>query len=119
MTEFLSILAQIKIFHWQTKSFSEHKALGELYDSLDELVDDFVEKFSGSKGRVPQAKELFSISAQNYSSHDGVMKFLDKIVGYLTDELPQYLEESDTDLLNIRDDMLGAVNHTKYLLGLS
>jgi len=120
MTEFLSILAQIRIFHWQTKSYAEHKALGELYESLDELVDDFIETFSGSKGKVPAAKDLFSIRAKNYSGKESTMMYMDEIVGYLSDELPKFLDEkTDTDLLNIRDDMLGAVNHTKYLLNLS
>ena len=39
----LTILNQIKVYHWQTTSFSEHKALDMAYESLGELVDEFVE----------------------------------------------------------------------------
>jgi hypothetical protein len=34
----------------------------------------------------------------------------------LVEYVPQSLEEVDTDLLNIRDEMLGILNQTKYRL---
>jgi hypothetical protein len=34
----------------------------------------------------------------------------------LQNDLPEELEKTDTDLLNIRDEMLGLLNKTKYLL---
>jgi len=37
----------------------------------------------------------------------------------LVNELPKSLEESDTDLFNIRDEMLAQLNKLKYLLTLS
>jgi hypothetical protein len=38
---------------------------------------------------------------------------------YLINELPTMLDSAkDTDLLNIRDEILGSVNKTKYLLTL-
>jgi hypothetical protein len=38
---------------------------------------------------------------------------------YLINELPMMLDSNkDTDLLNIRDEILGSVNKTKYLLTL-
>jgi hypothetical protein len=33
-------------------------------------------------------------------------------------ELPKLLTKEDTDLINIRDDMVGAINNTKYLFTL-
>lgn len=118
MTKFLSILNQVRVFHWQTKSFAEHKALGELYESLDELVDDFVETFSGRYGKVPTAQDLFKTQATNYSSNADTIDYLDQVVGFLENEITNSLDTNDTELLNIRDDMLAAVNHTKYLLRL-
>jgi hypothetical protein len=47
------------------------------------------------------------------------MSFLDEILVYLTQDIPTMLDkQKDTDLLNIRDEMLGAINQTKYLLRL-
>jgi hypothetical protein len=47
------------------------------------------------------------------------MDFMNQIAAYLIDELPAMLDpRKDTDLLNLRDEMLGSVNKTKYLLTL-
>ena len=43
---------------------------------------------------------------------------INKYIDYLVSELPKGLEESDTDLLNIRDEMLSELNKLKYLLTL-
>jgi DNA-binding ferritin-like protein len=119
MPKFLSILSQLRVFHWQTKSFAEHKALGKLYDSLSDLIDTFIETYSGCKGSVPSAKEFFSEAPVDYKSVDQVLKYLDTIEDYFVNDLSKSLKDPEqTSLLNIRDDMLGRVQHTKYLLRL-
>jgi len=117
ISTFLTIQAQLRILHWQTKSYAEHKALGKAYDLLDELVDQFVEVHSGKYGNT-LAKTNFQISAVNYKDAN-VMALIDSYIGYLTNELPQVCKEGDTDLLNIRDEMLSVLNRTKYLLRLT
>ena len=120
ITKFLSVQSQLRIYHWQTKSYAEHQALGGLYDDLGGQIDEFVETLSGKRGGVPVSKEAFSMAAENYKSKKEVMDYLDGVVTYLTTELPTYLDkDKDSDLLNIRDEMLGSVNKTKYLLRLS
>jgi hypothetical protein len=119
ITKFLSIQAQLRVLHWQTKSYAEHQALGGLYSDLDGNIDEFVETFSGGHGGVPMAKEGFTFTAVNYKDNKACVAFLDEFAAYLTKELPTFLDSTkDTDLLNIRDEMLGAVNKTKYLLRL-
>jgi len=44
---------------------------------------------------------------------------LNSFEDYLMNELPKEIDESQTELLNIRDEMLGVVQRTKYLLTLS
>ena len=39
----LNYQIQIKLIHWSTSSYSEHKATGKLYDSLNDLIDNFTE----------------------------------------------------------------------------
>ena len=41
---FLGLSAQLKVMHWQTKGFARHKAFGETYDELGDLMDTFVEE---------------------------------------------------------------------------
>lgn len=117
ITNLLQFQNQIKINHWQTYGFSDHKAYGELYDGLSESIDEFIEVFMGKYGRI-MAKDLFSFNLQNFKSSNQINE-LDLFINYLTFELPKSLDTTkDTDLLNIRDEILGSVNKTKYLLTL-
>jgi hypothetical protein len=117
----LGLQNQIRVLHWQTESYAEHKALGKAYESLDELVDSFVETYFGAHGRhsaVPgEGTTRAPIEIVDYGDATPLAVMEDGIV-FLKEEIEEYLDESDTDLLNIRDDMLGVLNHTKYLLSL-
>lgn len=42
--------------HWSTKSYSEHKALGGLYDSLIDKIDDIVEAYQGYYGLIGEVR---------------------------------------------------------------
>ena len=114
----LQALAQIRIFHWSTTSYAEHVALGELYDSLDEHIDAFVETASGrAKAHIEIVRA--PIVLEPYEQVISVSAFLVELQEFLVDELPKATEAGDTDLLNIRDEMLGAVNRTLYKLSLA
>ena len=47
------------------------------------------------------------------------MKVVESLEEYLMNELESHVGENQTALLNIRDEMLGMVQQTKYLLTLS
>jgi hypothetical protein len=117
ITTLLTLQAQIRVLHWQTKSYAEHKALGRLYEALDGQIDEFVETFSGRYG-VPAAKDSYKLTLVNYKDNAGVFEIIDKAISYMTKDVSGMLKPEDTDLLNIRDEMLGALNKTKYLLRL-
>lgn len=117
VTKFLTYQNQIKILHWQTTSYSEHKTLDGLFGDLGEHIDEFVETFMGKYGRVV-AQTNFNLTLQNYSALTP-MDLMNQMAAYLIDELPTMLDaKKDTDLLNIRDEILGSVNQAKYLLTL-
>lgn len=115
ITPFLKIQNQLRIFHWQTKSYAQHKAFGKAYESLDDLVDQFVEVYTGKYGRT-KANIKFNIELDNLSGD--YIKIIDSYIHYLN-ELTNQLSDIDTDLLNIRDEMLAVLNRLKYLLSLS
>ena len=117
LSSMLQFQNQVKIFHWQTYGFSEHEAFGGLYDSLSGHVDEFVEVFMGKYGRII-AKDSFALTLQNYKSISPVQA-MDAFIGFLSNDLPSQLDiTKDTDLLNIRDEILASVNKTKYLITL-
>jgi hypothetical protein len=117
VTNLLTLHNQLKIHHWQTKSYAEHQALGGVYDEFSDLIDEFIEVFMGKYGRI-ESKDGFKIELVNYKDISST-DFVDKYVDFLVNELPNSLKKTDTDLLNIRDEMLAQLHKLKYLLTLS
>jgi DNA-binding ferritin-like protein len=112
---FLRMQNQLRIFHWQTDSYAQHKAFGEAYEDLNDHIDSFIEVFMGKYGKV-RAKLTYNIQLENLS--DNYLDSIDVFIKFLL-ALTEDLDPRDTDLLNIRDEMLGTLNKLKYLLTLS
>jgi len=127
---FLELLNTIKIYHWSTLSYPTHKATDELHTKLSELVDSFIEIYIGHCARggrgagagagVPvfkfKSEKDASIEFCECKSPDAFCKVLDDNIVHLeglTDKLHGY-----TDLVNIRDEMVGALAQALYLLRL-
>jgi hypothetical protein len=115
ITKLLTLQNQLRIHHWQTPSYAEHKALGKAYEGLDDLIDTFVETYMGKYGKDTEQHRGIELKGYETAHPMPVIKYFED---YLTKELPSDLSEEDTDLLNIRDEMLGLLNQTKYLLTL-
>jgi len=120
ITNLLTLQNQMRVFHFQTQhkvgSFAQHTAFGTAYEELDELIDDFIEIYQGKNGVIMASGGTFNLALHNLS--DNAEDFVDEYVSYLVEYVPQSLEEADTDLLNIRDEMLAILNQTKYRLKL-
>ena len=116
LTPFLTTISQLKIFHWQTTSYAEHKALQKAYENLDELFDSFVEVYYGKYGRPTNAPE-YIIKAETYAGDikETVKGFRDQLMK----ELTTVLKEEDKDLLNLKDEIEGEFNRLLYLLSLN
>ena len=111
----LKILNQLKIYHWQTLSYAEHKAFGKAYEELNDLIDSFVEIYMGKHGH-PMTKIVYKFELESYD--EDYKTFVDNCIQYFTNLNMELSDETDTDLLNIKDEMLGAFNQLKYLLSL-
>ena len=118
LVELLTIQNQIRVFHWQTKEYSVHLATDKTYEELDGKIDKFIEVFSGKYGHIYN-NGGFTLKLDNVESESTITSFVDKNIEYLTNELPKAYKETDTDLSNIRDEMLATLNQLKYLLSLS
>jgi hypothetical protein len=118
ITNLLTLQNQMRVFHWQTQhkngSFAQHEAFGTAYEDLDAHIDDFIEIYQGKNGAIMASGGSFNIALHNLS--DNAEECIDEYITYLVEYIPQGLEETDTDLLNIRDEMLGILNQTKYRL---
>jgi DNA-binding ferritin-like protein len=112
----LTLQLQLRIYHWQTENYSQHKAFGKTYENLDSLIDSFMEEFMGKYGKV-RSNETINISVKNIDELQPV-QFIENIIKFLTSELQSVVKEEDTNLLNIRDSILSELQELKYLLQL-
>jgi hypothetical protein len=111
----VGIEQQLRILHWQTNSYAQHKAFGDTYAALGDLIDAFMEGIMGKYGRF----ELQSNSIQIIDMQElDLMDFINGCGEFLTSLSTQLNPETDTDLLNIRDEMLSNISKLKYLLTL-
>jgi len=114
---FMQMLNTIKLYHWNTHSFSQHKATDELHERLSENIDKFVEVLLGKKeDRIKNINSKIPIfNAKNtYTFRDKVYQYRE----YLINMDKCFDKTRDTDLLNIRDEILGDINQFLYLLSL-
>jgi hypothetical protein len=107
---------QFRIYHWQTKSYAHHKSFGKIYEILDEAIDKLLETYFGKYGRA-YATENFNITLNNLVDGSGVT-LANQTIDFLMGEFPKSIKSTDTDLLNIRDEIVGDLNRLKYLLTL-
>ena len=113
---FLGLQCQIKIMHWQTKGYARHKAFDDTFGELLDLVDSFVEEAMGKYGRFVLDEETKTIQLANLSEID--VKSMIKTVCSALTQFTDEFDQTDTNLLNIRDEMLGLFNKLNYLITL-
>lgn len=113
----LAFQNQLRVFHWQTFSYAEHKALGKAYETLDELFDTFVETYYGKYGKTQETIE-YTIHLESYGFDRDVKKTIANKKRDLISYLRAELSEADQDLKNIVDDIEGQINRLQYLLDL-
>jgi DNA-binding ferritin-like protein len=117
---FLEMLHTIKLFHWKTTGYAIHKATDDLHSKLSDNVDSFVEIMLGKHGGRIQLQSQTTLTVKDYSSsaNESFKKEIEQYKEFLRG-LTNILDASkDSDLLNIRDEMLGHLNQFTYLLTL-
>lgn len=95
--------------HWNTNSFAAHMALGDLYDSIVEDVDEIVECYQGKNGLVKTFRT------------DSIQLPVD-IVQRIKDEADwvehcrSHIAGNDSALENLIDNIIGSYYKTIYKL---
>jgi len=110
----LQFQSQLKLWHWMTKSFAQHEAFGDAYEALADQIDEFVEVFFGRYGR--EALKDVNLGLKASVEDSTIITILTGMRNYLAG-MDKDLKGA-TDLLALRDDMLGEVNHLVYRLSL-
>lgn len=109
-------LVQVKIYHLQTLNYSRHVASGDLYDSMTKHIDRFMELYKARYGPVRFVQPDDRIELMNVTDPMALSHLLLPYIAYLESDLVAGLRAShDSDLLNLRDEMLADANQTRYL----
>lgn len=114
----LTLRNQVKIYHWQTHKYSRHIATDSLTAKLDELIDTFVEVYMGKHGRPKFTAKTGTIHLGNFSEATA-SRLIEDGLHYLDTHVSKKLDpKKDTDLLNLRDEIMAELNKIRYLFTL-
>ena len=115
---FLEMILMVKLFHWKTHSYATHKATDELYSSLNDHMDTFIEVLLGKTGSRIDLMKQKTIKLTDLDSQEKLKSKIDDFKSYLVNlnNNKALSSMSNTDLFNIRDEILGDMNKFLYLL---
>jgi hypothetical protein len=116
---FIKIQIELKFYHWKTSSYSRHIASGDLYDSLNKSIDDFVEIYQGKYKKI-NFDQINHIDLSN-TNDNNIIILLEDFKSFLLYDLEEFLNNGvmlNVDLKNLRDEILAKVNKTLYLFTL-
>ena len=115
VSTFLEILNTVKLYHWHTKSFPEHKSTDELYAKLNKTIDRFVEVLLGKESsRIKMVEKRIQLI--DIHTTQNLRNRIYEYRTFLVDMSMYFSPTIDSDILSIRDEMLEDLNQFLYLL---
>ena len=116
---FITLRNAVKVYHWATLSYPRHKATDQFVTNIDRLTDSFVEIYIGRYGRGDDIGKKGLALTLPALDETQIVKYFKEARVWLSKNLREHLSESDTDLMNIRDEIRGEINQTLYLFTLA
>lgn len=109
-SDLLRFQSQLKIMHWGTSSYAEHKAYGKIYKDIDEKLDTLVEAYQGCHGKI----DFLQCGFVSFTEVDvnGWLSGVKHSIERLREEV------GEDDLKNLIDEISASVSKLKYLLTL-
>jgi hypothetical protein len=114
---FLQLRNQIKLYHWQTRVYARHIATDQILEKLEKSIDSFVEIYIGKYGRPKLSGVNASFTLQNLTEA-GATRLIKAAIKYIQGISKTLRSGADSDLLNLRDEMLSDLNQLLYLFTL-
>lgn len=105
----------VKLYHWNTESFARHKATDAFGTELGGILDRFVETYIGKYNIKPNIAQL-TINSK-WLTDDGIVECLKHTKDTLM-QMDTLFKITDSELLNIKDELLEKVDKTLYLFTL-
>lgn len=113
----LQSLMIVKLYHWNTTSYSVHKATDELYGELNTKIDTFIEVLLGKQTTHKNSLlDIHTLQLKTFKHPTSFLKWLEQFKTYLIRLNIIFSSNEHSDLLNIRDEILAELNKITYLL---
>lgn len=113
--------AQIKLFHWQSHFAGQHKYLDKFFDTLLDLGDTLAETIMGKYGRPVLNKSQLCLDLSNFENPEkgDLKEFMNGLYKCYAIDCKALLDEnSDSELINIIDEIVAAVDQYTHLVSL-
>lgn len=110
MCNVLHSRTQAHVFHLQTTSYAEHKALNKYYDEVVDLFDGLMESYQGKYGII---KNFKSFKIEQYKNNKKTISYFERLLD-LIDENRDSVE--DSFIQNQIDTIQELINSTIYKL---
>ena len=113
--EMLKHINIMKLFHFQTRKYSAHKAVDEYYGKLQEKFDELFEAMQGKFGKLNM--HVLDIPAAHIPNDGNISSSVRQFHEIMKNMSGFYADCSD--LVNIRDEIMAAADTFLYLLTLN
>jgi hypothetical protein len=114
----LQLQAQMRILHWQTTSYAEHKTFKKFYNNIDDLIDNLIETVQGKYGRI-MLGGIDSIPVSDYSNLKINMFLMDMETFFSMEIFNCGINQTtDAEIDNIIQEIRSEIDKLKYLLTL-
>lgn len=101
---------QAHVFHLQTKSFAEHKALNDYYDGVVGLFDGIVESYQGKYGII---KNFKTFKIEQYRNNKKTISYFERLLDIIDENRDSV---DDSFIQNQIDTVQELINSTLYKL---
>lgn len=105
----------LKLYHWKTTNYARHKTTDTLVDNIVQIGDKLMETMITRYGR-PESVSMGKVGALSDSE---ITKYLSDALVFWSKDFDKLILKKDLDLYNIRDEIVGLLNHTMYMLTLN
>jgi len=113
--EMLKHINIMKLFHFQTRKYSAHKAVDEYYGKLQEKFDELFEAMQGKFGKLNM--HVLDIPTAHIPNDGNISSSVRQFHEMMKNMSGFYADSSD--LVNIRDEIMAAADTFLYLLTLN
>ena len=104
---------QLHLLHWQTTSYAEHKALGKLYEYVQDFKDGVIEKLMGYMNKRPGVYKIEPLTqTSSMAVVNDLLSFASSLKSFAN-------SNGYHDIGNLADALSGEAAKTRYLLTLS